>query len=39
MNERPSQMHTGRHVQYPLFLSHVNETWIIPTNFRKIFKH
>jgi hypothetical protein len=30
--------HTGLHVQYALFLSDVNDTWICLTNFAKVNK-
>jgi hypothetical protein len=29
----------GSHVNYPLFLSDFNETWIFWTNFRKVLKY
>ena len=32
-------MYSGLHVKYPLPLSDLNETWIFPTDFRKIFKY
>jgi hypothetical protein len=31
-------MNIGRHVKYPFLLSYFNETWILPTYFRKILK-
>jgi len=31
-------MYIGLHVNHPLFLSDINETWIFTTNFRKILK-
>jgi hypothetical protein len=32
-------MHKGLHVKIPLFLSDGDETWILYTDFRKIFKY
>ncbi len=32
-------MYIGLHVKYPLFLSHLNEIWILLTYFSKILKH
>ena len=32
-------MYVGLQSKYQLFLSYINETWILPTNFRKILKH
>ena len=32
------KVYVGLHVQYRLFFSDVNETWMVSTDFRKIFK-
>jgi hypothetical protein len=32
-----SQMYSGLHVGYPLFLTDFSQTWIFSTDFRKIF--
>ena len=34
-----SKMYSGLHIQYTLFLSDFNETWILLTNIRKILRH
>jgi len=34
-----SKRYTGKHIEYLLFLSGYNETWIFSTDFWKIFKH
>jgi len=31
-------MYVGLHVKYPLFLSVLNPTWILSTDFRAVFK-
>ena len=34
-----TKIYIGRHVKYPLFLSHFNENWISSTDFRKILQY
>jgi len=33
------KMHTGLDINYPLFMSVINQIWIFSTDFRKILKY